>query len=211
MRHDPSFGAACLSIILSFTMWKKKDPGFRVSVTEKLFPISYQERTRPKFRCRAVQASWAHVNPLWQQSKDGNLRSSDMACVTTASLRPLLGVHWRVGNATSAKEILDPQRQNVNVPANTGTAHNVLHLLWECEIAENFWKNVCNWINQSAVPSVNIEVTEKVEILGMEKSETELTASVLKKRSKTHKRLKERFLLRRNRTKRANFRGNPLF
>ena len=31
------------------------------------------------------------------------------------------------------------------------------------------------------------------------------------KRSKTHKRLKERFLIRRNRTKRANFRGNPLF
>ena len=38
-----------------------------------------------------------------------------------------------------------------------------------------------------------------------------MTASVLKKRSKTHKRLKERFLLRRNRTKRANFRGSPLF
>ena len=30
-------------------------------------------------------------------------------------------------------------------------------------------------------------------------------------RSKTRKRLKERFLIRRNRTKRANFRGNPLF
>ena len=30
-------------------------------------------------------------------------------------------------------------------------------------------------------------------------------------RSKTHKRLKERFLSRRNRTKRANFRGSPLF
>ena len=28
---------------------------------------------------------------------------------------------------------------------------------------------------------------------------------------KTHKRLKERFLIRRNRTKRANFRGKPLF
>ena len=44
-----------------------------------------------------------------------------------------------------------------------------------------------------------------------EKSETELTASVLKKRSKTHKRLKERFLVRQNRTKRANFRCNHLF
>ena len=38
-----------------------------------------------------------------------------------------------------------------------------------------------------------------------EKSETELTASVLKKRSKTHKRLKERFLIGWNRTKRAKF------
>ena len=38
-----------------------------------------------------------------------------------------------------------------------------------------------------------------------------MTASVLKKRSKTRKRLKERFLIRRNRTKRANFRGSPLF
>ena len=43
------------------------------------------------------------------------------------------------------------------------------------------------------------------------KSETELTASVLKKRSKTHKRLKEHFLIIRNRTKRANFRCNHLF
>ena len=31
------------------------------------------------------------------------------------------------------------------------------------------------------------------------------------KRSKAHKRLKEHFLIRRNRTKCANFRGNPLF
>ena len=30
-------------------------------------------------------------------------------------------------------------------------------------------------------------------------------------RSKTHKRLKEHFLTRQNRTKRTNFRGNPLF
>ena len=44
-----------------------------------------------------------------------------------------------------------------------------------------------------------------------EKSETELTASVLKKRSKTHMRWKERFLIGRNRTKHANFQGSPLF
>ena len=34
---------------------------------------------------------------------------------------------------------------------------------------------------------------------------------VTKERSKTHKRLKERFLIRRNRTKRANFRCNHFF
>ena len=37
------------------------------------------------------------------------------------------------------------------------------------------------------------------------KSETGLTAIILKKRSKTHKRLKERFLIRPNRTKHARF------
>ena len=44
---------------------------------------------------------------------------------------------------------------------------NILHLLWECQVATNFWKNVCNWINQSTVPLVNIEVTEKLIILEM--------------------------------------------
>ena len=44
------------------------------------------------------------------------------------------------------------------------------------------------------------------------KSETELTAGVLKKlRPKTHKRLKERFFIGRIRTKRVHFRGSPLF
>ena len=44
------------------------------------------------------------------------------------------------------------------------------------------------------------------------KSETELAASVLKKkRSKTHKRLKERYLTGRNRTRHANFREGPIF
>ena len=42
-------------------------------------------------------------------------------------------------------------------------------------------------------------------------SETELTASVLKKRSKTHKRLNERFLIGQNRKKRETFPGSPLF
>ena len=43
------------------------------------------------------------------------------------------------------------------------------------------------------------------------KSQKESHAGVLKKRSKTHKRLKERFLIRGNRTKCANFRCNHLF
>ena len=38
-----------------------------------------------------------------------------------------------------------------------------------------------------------------------------LESSTLSSRSKTHKRLKERFLIGGNRTKRANFRGSPLF
>ena len=53
--------------------------------------------------------------------------------------------------------------------------------------------------------------SQRAVILKKKKSETELTASVLKKDKKTHKRLKERFLIRRNRTKRANIWGNPLF
>ena len=71
------------------------------------------------------------------------------------------------------------------------------------------------------VEELNLPFSSSVRGLGMlvdtsspeykKKSETEFTASVLKKRSKTHKRLKERFLIGRNRTKCANFRGSPLF
>ena len=42
----------------------------------------------------------------------------------------------------------------------------MLHLLWECEVAKIFWKNVCNWINQSSVALVGIEVTQKLVLLG---------------------------------------------
>ena len=45
---------------------------------------------------------------------------------------------------------------------------DTLHLLWECEVAKNLLKNVCDWINESTVPSVNFEVTEKLVILGMD-------------------------------------------
>ena len=52
--------------------------------------------------------------------------------------------------------------------------------------------------------------TNKTKII-RKKTETEWTASVLKKRSNSHNRWKECFLTGRNRTKRANFRGSPLF
>ena len=45
----------------------------------------------------------------------------------------------------------------------------------------------------------------------LKNSETEWIASVLKKRSQTHKKLKECFLIGRNRTKCANFQESPPF
>ena len=44
----------------------------------------------------------------------------------------------------------------------------IRHLLWKCEVAKNFWKNVYNWVNQSTVPSLNTEITEKLVTLGMD-------------------------------------------
>ena len=60
------------------------------------------------------------------------------------------------------------------------------------------------WIVTSYLPKCKSRIIPKKK--KKKKSETKLTATVLKKRSKTHKRLKERFLIGRNRTKRANFR-----
>ena len=61
------------------------------------------------------------------------------------------------------------------------------------------------------VPPTSPEGREGRTLVSAKWSETGLTASVLKKRSQTHKRLKERFWIGRNRAKRANFRGSPLF
>ena len=57
--------------------------------------------------------------------------------------------------------------ENSVLCAHCAVEEDILHLLWECEVAKNFWKNICNWINQSTVPLVNIEVTEKLIILEM--------------------------------------------
>ena len=45
----------------------------------------------------------------------------------------------------------------------------------------------------------------QVRVFNPKQSEAELTASVLKKRSETHKKLEEHFLIGRDRTKRAKF------
>ena len=45
----------------------------------------------------------------------------------------------------------------------------------------------------------------------LDKSNDQINESEMDILSKTRERLKERFLVRRNRTKRANFRGSPLF
>ena len=58
--------------------------------------------------------------------------------------------------------------KNSALSTHCAVEEDIQHLLWECEVAKNFGKNVCNWINQSTVPSVNMEVTEKLVILGMD-------------------------------------------
>ena len=69
----------------------------------------------------------------------------------------------------------------------------------------------------SMITTFNTAVTETAsEILGKhhQKKKSWITAEILElcnKRSKTHKKLKERVLIRRNRTKHANFRCNHLF
>ena len=57
-------------------------------------------------------------------------------------------------------------------------------------------------------PVFNLESNNNNKIKNLKQS---WLPAFWKKKSKTHKRLKERFLIRRNRTKRANFRGNSLF
>ena len=58
--------------------------------------------------------------------------------------------------------------ENSVLCAHCAVEEDILHLLWECEVDKNFCQNVSNWINQSTVPSANAEVTEKLEILGMD-------------------------------------------
>ena len=60
-------------------------------------------------------------------------------------------------------------------------------------------------------PGGKNQVKQQQKCQGKQKSETELTASVLKKRSKTHKRLKRTLFNRTKQDKTCNFRGSPLF
>ena len=60
-------------------------------------------------------------------------------------------------------------------------------------------------------PSLNLLVLLRDAAINWKTFCTELTASVLKKSSKTDKRLRERFLVGQNRTKCANFLGVPFF
>ena len=82
-------------------------------------------------------------------------------------------------------------------------------------------ETICSISQRSAISSPELKTTECLNqqtfrsskrsctaFIAAKKSETELTASVLKK---DPKRLKERFLIRRKRTRRANLRGKPLF
>ena len=56
--------------------------------------------------------------------------------------------------------------ENSAVCTHCAVEEDILHLLWECEVAKNFCKNVCNGFNQNTIPSVYIEATEKLVILG---------------------------------------------
>ena len=60
-------------------------------------------------------------------------------------------------------------------------------------------------------PGLKMQKFTNFVILKKQQPETELTARVLKKRSKTYKRLKDLFLIGRKRTKCAHFRRGPLF
>ena len=54
------------------------------------------------------------------------MRGSGMSHAMTASPKPSFRAPWRVGNAVIAVEMLDEQRQRVDIPAHARTAHKGL-------------------------------------------------------------------------------------
>ena len=88
---------------------------------------------------------------------------------------------------------------------NTKLVKELEHVI--CERVGGGWWGLLGKVTKFSLTKKNKQKTNKQK----NKSETEFAASVLKTRSKTDKKLKERFLIGRNRTKRANFRGSPLF
>ena len=103
-----------------------------------------------------------------------------------------------------------------------------LHLLWThfSGLMQVYWpitvsikhlrhSSTCrerdNIINRLWFRNDNILIPVAVAYLQSLKIWNRVDCQHSEKRSETHKRLKEHFLIRRNRTKRANFRGKPLF
>ena len=94
-------------------------------------------------------------------------------------------------------KLLSTLQCNCTYLGRTALALQAVHVLWGAEPLALFTE-----------PAVSQSISQSrwwcTTIIAM-KCEAELTASVLKKRSKTHKRLKERFLIGWNRTKHADF------
>ena len=81
---------------------------------------------------------------------------------------------------------------------------------WKCSWCRGAFLSFPVFTSQSPPPPTNSKMCLP-HFLHSQNTETHLTASILKKRSKTHKRLEERFLIRWHRTKRAKCSVSPLF
>ena len=141
--------------------------------------------TFPRF-CYSFKAQ-----PIWQEP-----RQIIMAKPSTTEHFPLLS-RWLVALWTflpsgSRWERLPPPLSPTPSPRLPASPLTSMVLQW--------WSVALSWI-------FTLQLIKK----NLKHSWLPTSWSVLKKRSKTHKRLKERFLIRRNRTKCAKFRGKPLF
>ena len=76
---------------------------------------------------------------------------------------------------------------------------------WKCLIVKHHWP-----ISDSSSRCSNFTV-EQLKRTDRSQLVSSLVNALSEFRSKTHKRLQERFLMEENRTKRANFRASPLF
>ena len=80
--------------------------------------------------------------------------------------------------------------------------------LWDfCRGNLHFCIHGSHWGNSLQISTYQSFITVKTN----KKTETELTAGVMKKDQKQTKKMKQPFLIRLNKTKCTNFQGNPLF